>query len=691
MKVSLQWLKDYVAIDLPVDKLAHRLTMAGHEVKQQESLDGDTVFEIEITPNRPDCLNMLGLARELSAILNRPLRLPKVRKFKIPTSACPVTIEDPKACGRYVGAIIEDVSVRPAPSEVKKKIQAIGMRPINNVVDLTNFCLMESGQPLHAFDYDKLIGGRIIVRRARAGEKIITLDGVERTLNPSILVIADAERPVAIAGIMGGKDAEVTENTQRILLESAWFDPILIRRAGRSLGLSSDSSYRFERGVDLENGDRGAQRAISLILDIAGGQLKAYKDVFPKRKKSAARKIRISQDEIKKLLGAESFPAGKTKTILQKLGFRVSMKGKSLQLIPPSFRGDIKEGVDIIEEIARIIGYDNVPVSLPLVRVQNIQPVGNYVFKKGLKHILSALGLNEIISYPLVGKSPLEKSLVDHLPRISVKNPLTLDQQFLRPILLPSLLAILRGNFNHGQKGVHIFEIGNNYFPARSGDRRNEDESLGILLAGELHKNWRDPKLRLVDFYDIKGIVAQMVEMVSDKHPVYFEEGDSPWFAKGRSACITMKAKASIPAEPIGSLGQVSKDVLKNWDIKEENVFFAEINLEALLNYQKTLGPRRYRPSIPFPSITRDVSLAVSKEKPFQQVVDLAQGAGGRLLADVVFLEQYLGEKIPPGQKGLVFSLVYQAADRTLTDEEISPLHDSICKAFVENLGATIR
>ena len=689
MKVSLQWLKDYVAIDLPVDKLAHRLTMAGHEVKQQESLGGDTVFEIEITPNRPDCLNMLGLARELSAILNRPLRLPKVRKFKIPTSACPVTIEDPKACVRYVGAIIENVSVRPAPAEVKKKIQAIGLRPINNVVDLTNFCLMESGQPLHAFDYDKLIGGRIIVRRARAGEKIITLDGVERMLNPSILVIADAERPVAIAGIMGGKDAEVTENTQRILLESAWFDPILIRRAGRSLGLSSDSSYRFERGVDLENVDRGAQRAISLILDISGGQLKAYKDVFPKRKKGAARKIKITQDEIKKLLGAESFPAGKTKTILQKLGFRVSMKGKSLQLIPPSFRGDIKEGVDIIEEIARIIGYDNVPASLPLIRVQNIPSDGNYVFKKGLRQILSALRLNEVISYPLMGKSFLEKSFVDNLSRISIKNPLTLDQQFMRPTLLPSLLAILRGNLNQGQRDVCIFELGKNYFPKRPNCDWNENEFLGVLLAGELHRNWREQKRCPVDFYDIKGVVAQVIGAVSNKQPDYQQTGmEWPYFVKGAAATIGIKTKETYS---IGALGKINKEVLKNWDIKEENVYFAEIELESLFNYQKNLGHKKYRPITPYPVITRDVSLAVSKGETFQQVVDLAHETGGKLLVDIIFLEQYLGEKIPSDQKGLVFSVVYQAADRTLTDEEIAPLHDQICKAFVEKLGAVIR
>lgn len=676
MKVSLQWLKDYVAIDLPVDKLAHRLTMAGHEVKQQESLDGDTVFEIEITPNRPDCLNMLGLARELSAILNRPLRLPKVRKFRIPTSACPVTIEDPKACGRYVGAIIEDVSVRPAPAEVKKKIQAIGLRPINNVVDLTNFCLMESGQPLHAFDYDKLIGGRIIVRRARAGEKIITLDGVERTLNPSILVIADAERPVAIAGIMGGKDAEVTENTQRILLESAWFDPILIRRAGRSLGLSSDSSYRFERGVDLENGDRGAQRAISLILDISGGQLKAYKDVFPKRKKGAARKIKITQEEIKKLLGAESFPAGKTKTILQKLGFRVSMKGKSLQLIPPSFRGDIKEGVDIIEEIARIIGYDNVPASLPLIKAAHILPDTRYVFKKILRQTLQALGLSEIITYPLLGQDSLDKTMLESLPKLRVSNPLTIDQEFMRPSLLPGFLSAALINVNRGQKDFGFFELGKIYF------KEGEKDVLAVMMSGVRRKDWRMAQKQTVDFYDMKGIFDQAMLALGGEVSEY-RPGDEPVFSKGQSAALVIRDQR------IGVLGKVDKPILKRWDIKQEDIYFAQIDLHEIFDRQDKT--RRYEPLKEYPSITRDVSVAVKKDVAFREIADLVRKIGGELLVDLVFLEQYLGEKIPPGQKGLVFSLVYQAADRTLTDEEISPLHDSICKAFVENLGATIR
>ena len=302
MKLSLNWLNDFVKHGLTPEKLAERLTMAGQEVKGIDEIIKDSVFEIEITPNRPDCLNVIGIAREVSAIVNKPLILRKFKALKIPKAKCEITIEDKAACMRYIGAIVENISVKDSPGCAPERLQAIGLRPINNVVDITNYLLHETGQPMHAFDYDKLAGGKIVVRKAKAGEKIVTLDGVERALNPNILVIADAQRPVAIAGIMGGSATEVTAKTKRILLECASFDPVLIRRAGRVLGLTSDSAYRFERGVDVANIENVAKQALSLLVELAEGVVTHYRDISTK-KAEIKKSFSVNVSQISHFLG----------------------------------------------------------------------------------------------------------------------------------------------------------------------------------------------------------------------------------------------------------------------------------------------------------------------------------------------------------------------------------------------------
>ncbi|MCK5082327.1 MAG: phenylalanine--tRNA ligase subunit beta, partial [Candidatus Omnitrophica bacterium] len=401
MKISLNWLKDYVTLGLSPEKLAFKLTMAGLEVEKISSIGGDTIFELEITPNRPDCLNMLGMARETAAILKKPRRIPKVKKRVWPKQKCAIEIDDKQACRRYIGTLIEGVSIKRAQEKVVKYLTALGMRSINNVVDITNFCLMETGQPLHAFDYDKLIGGKIFVRRAFKGEKIVTIDDVERELDPSILVIADQKRAVAIAGIMGGKDTEVTERTKNILLESAYFDPILIRRASRKLGLSSDSSYRFERGVDYRTVEDGAARAIDLILQSAGGKITKRSDVVAARKKTTQTQIAISKDTINARIGA-SYTDAQYKDILKRLDFSVaSSKTGELKITPPSFREDVKADEDIVEEVSRIIGYDNLPLSFPQIKVSSIPPDPKRLARQKTRGLFLAQGFNEVITYTM--------------------------------------------------------------------------------------------------------------------------------------------------------------------------------------------------------------------------------------------------------------------------------------------------
>ena len=408
MKVSFTWLKEYVPCGLSPEKLAHRLTMAGMEVKKIEQRGHDAVFEIEVTPNRPDCLNLLGIAREAAAILKTTVRVPKITKIVKPKMRCDITVDDRHGCQRYIGTLMTGVRVASSPSWLKNRLASVGIRPVNNIVDITNFCLLETGQPMHAFDYNSLGGKKIVVRRARQNEKIVTIDGQERTLGSSVLVIADSNRPVAIAGVMGGKETEVTERTADILLESAYFDPVLTRRAARSVGLSTDASYRFERGVDFEMVARAVDRAVSLITQIAGGSVSAYTDTVTGKQKKAARPIGITLAEINGLLGSH---LGITQcgSILRKLGFSVTARASGrLTAVPPSFRDDIKQPVDIVEEIARIIGYDNLPVRLPVIKANAVADKRRD-FSRSIKNALVRIGFDEAIGYSLVAGTALKK------------------------------------------------------------------------------------------------------------------------------------------------------------------------------------------------------------------------------------------------------------------------------------------
>ena len=680
MKISVNWLKDYVTVVIPTEKLAHCLTMAGLEVERVERVGEDTVLEIEITPNRPDCLNYWGIAREAASILNKPLKLSRLKKIRFPSAKCDVTILDREGCGRYIGTVIENVNIGSSPELLSKRLQSMGLRTINNVVDVTIFCLLETGQPLHAFDYDKLIGGKIVVRRARAGETIVTIDGTERKLDPSILVIADAKRPVAIAGIMGGKETEVTSNTKNILLESAYFDPVLIRRAGRKLGLSSDSSYRFERGVDINTVETGANRAIGLIQQYAGGRIKNRTDLFSnkptRRVEITARQISVTKNQIDSLLGT-NLALSRCKMVFKQLGFQVQVNKQGLTVVPPSSRNDIKIVEDVVEEIARVMGYDNLPVSLPLIKMANIPTSLMYTFKKKLRGFLTALGLSETITSTMINQEILEKCGCGSLEKVRIKNPLTQDQQLLRPTLLPSLLSTVQLNFNHGQKNLKLFEIGKRYLSS------GEKETLGMIMVGSRQNDWRVADKGFIEFYDIKGVVERLLENLPVDGAVSIVSQPSDFLVPRESSAIMLDGKNIVV------VGKIKKEILKAWDIKQDKVYFAEINLELWAQQASSL--RKYTPLTEYPAINRDISLAVKTEVPFADIRRLAFEEGGEHLTQVSFLEQYTGEKIPAGQRGIVFSLIYQSPRRTLVEEEVNKSHQKICQALMARFGAVIR
>jgi phenylalanyl-tRNA synthetase beta chain len=616
MKISFNWLKDYVAVGISADELAYKLTMAGHEVETVARINGDAVFEMEITPNRSDCLCLRGMARETAAILGKACKFPQTQKRTWPRQKCDIRIEDKNACLRYIGTMIEGATIKEANKEIRTRLVSLGLRPINNVVDITNFCLMETGQPMHAFDYDKLIGGTIVVRRARAGEKIVTIDGIERGLDPSILVIADAKKPVAIAGIMGGKDTEVTAQTKNIFLESAYFDPLLIRRASRKLGLSSDSSYRFERGVDFRTVEDGSNRAIDLILQSAQGTIARHTDIIVPGKQKQERKITVSKGQINNLIGT-SLTKAQCADILKKLDFSVSAGGKDvLNVKAPSFRGDIKDVEDIAEEISRIIGYDNVPLTIPSVRASAILSDPVRKARQRTKDLFVAQGFNEIITFTMISRKNLEMSGQDHLPAIDIFNPLTQDQEIMRPSMLPGFLSVLLSNANKGQKNLRFFETGKIY--EDSGER----DVLGILLSGMRTEDWRQIKKETADYYDLKGAMEQTLDRLGvSKTRIEYRPLQEKCFEDGQGAGIFIDGKET------GAIGKIREEILSRWNIKQKNVLFAQCDMEEV--YRQEEAPRKYIPVPEFPSISRDISLAVPKnvtagaiEKAIRQAVN---------------------------------------------------------------------
>ena len=678
MKISLNWIKDYVEVKIPPGSLADKLTMAGLEVENVSLVGGDTIFEVEVTPNRPDCLNMIGIAREISAVLNKELALPRTGKLSKVDAVCDIKIEDKKGCLRYIGTVVENISIQQAPKELLKRINSLGLRAINNIVDITNFCLLETGQPLHAFDYDKLAGGRIIVRRAKDGEKIVTIDDIERALDPSILVIADAEKPVAIAGIMGGKETEVTASTRNILLESAYFDPIIVRKASRKLGLSSDSSYRFERGVDYPTVENCSNRALSLILKEAGGKIVKSSDIKVTGRNKAAKEIVIEKEKIDSFLGTDT-SVTQCKNIFDKLGFDVKVdKQKVFTIVPPSFRGDIVQEVDIIEEVARIIGYDNLPLSMPSIKVSNISESKEIQLRKKIKQILMAQGCSETVTYTMISQKNLNDSKLSDIEKLNIVNPLSQDQEMMRPSLLPSMLSRVQFNLNRGQKDISLFEAGKIY------TNKGEKETLAVIMTGVALRDWRKLKQNNVDFIDIKGIVGKVFSGTGiQDSAVSYKISELPFFA-GENAQIFLRGKK------IGAVGRICQEVLDAWDIKGASVVFAEVDLESF--YSGSFSKKKYFPVIEYPIVTRDISLAIKKDILFDEIRNIVFNDNNDIMHNFNLIEEYLGENLPGKEyKGLVCSCKYQSKTGTLKEEEVTKVHERICQSLIDKIGAIRR
>lgn len=683
MKVSVNWLKDFVNLSPPFEKAAEDLTMAGLEVKKVEpSADRkDLLVEIEITPNRPDWLSHFGVAREIAAVQNLSLKnmeLPKTVSRPMP-AGWKIHLKDQEACPYYTGVYIEGIQNFVTPDFIKERLAACGVRSIHIAVDITNYVLLEMGQPLHAFDSDLLAGQEIQIRKARPEEKWMAINGQSYTLSGQDLVIADSDKAVALAGIMGGKDSEVTERTRNIFLESAFFHPRFVRQSSRRFGLSSDSSYRFERRVDPEGVDLGRERAVALIQQYAkprfiSAALKAGQ--MPSAEKAI---LHLNLQEVIKRLGI-SLKQHQIVSILNRLGFESKPdSAESVKVHIPSFRADVTEAVDLIEEIARIYGYENIPPSLPVRAPLEISQSPLERIEDQAGHYLTASGCYETVTFSLISTHGLEieKDLADG---VFVKNPLHQELCWMRPFFYPSFCAVMQKNLSWGASSMAFFEIANLYRQQKNKPPA-EERSLGIALCGKSRLKSRLDSDRNYTFCDLKGIVAGFLQRLGAE--VQWALAQVSFLASPGAEEILINEKHA------GYLGEIPWGRLKAWDI-ELPVFYAQLSLENLTKILSLEVPL-YKAVPRFPAIQRDLSVVVFESVQAGRIAEDIQKLGKNLVVGVELFDLFRGGRVPAGSKNLAYRVIYQSPEKTLLAEDIQKLHADIAATIVKKYQASFQ
>lgn len=672
MLVSWNWLKEYVDLDAPVADVADRLTMSGLNLEEFHSVDSDVCIDFEVTSNRSDCLGHLGIAREAAVLYQKPLKVPAATPKSSATktdSITAVSIECSDLCSQYHARVIRGVKVGPSPAWMVERLKTVGIASINNIVDITNYVLMECGQPLHAFDLQKLRGGKIVVRRGRPNEKLQAIDHKEYTLTPDMCVIADADHPVAIAGIMGGAETEITTSTKDVLIEAALFSPMTVRNASRKLKLRSDSSYRFERALDPNGPDWASRRCCELILQLAGGELLGEPLFAGTRPATHGEKVTLRFAQLKRVLGIEIAPAEAVR-ILEALGLTTVQKdGDSVTLLVPSNRRDLTREIDLIEEVVRIHGYDKIPdnASVPLC-VSKKRPEDRV--SERVRETLIASGFYEAMTVSLVSET--ERNLFT--PRGTVA-PLTIEHsdfpEFsrLRQSLVPSLLVSRRENERHGQFNAQLFEIARVYVSADKTLPENQAEPRVVsLVSGR-------------SFHELKGVVEVLAKRVSPNAEITVRPFESPQVVPGRGAEVLLNG------EFWGWLCELDSSVTDQLDLRDA-VTAAELHL-SVLEAHAELIPRFRELSTQQASI-RDLNFVLDEPVTWSTVEQTIRSAGGPLLESISFGGQYRGKQIPEGKKSYVVTLAYRS-DRTLTSEEIESAQQAVIAACVNQLAATLR
>ena len=673
MLVSWNWLKQYVALDASVAEVSERLTMSGLNLEEFHPVGGDSCIDLEVTSNRPDCLGHLGVAREIAVLYQKPLTIPAAAPKSTAEKTASVTsvsIECPELCSQYYARVIRGVKVGPSPAWMVERLKTVGIASINNIVDITNYVLMECGQPLHAFDFSKLRGRKIVVRRAKANEKLQAIDHKEYTLTSDMCVIADADHPVAIAGIMGGAETEIGSSTKDILIESALFTPLAIRNASRKLKLRSDSSYRFERALDPHGPDWASRRCCELILELAGGELLAEPVFAGTLPTAEGTPITLRFAQLKRVLGIEIAPADAVR-ILEALGLKLVQRDGdvSARFTAPSNRLDLTREIDLIEEVIRIHGYDKIPADASVPLCSSKKRFQDRVSDR-VRETLTAAGFYEAMTVSLV--SDAERNLFT--PRGALE-PLVIEHsdfpEFsrLRQSLIPSLLVSRRENERHGQFNAQLFEIARVYIsPDKSVPESQAEPRVVGLVSGR-------------SFQELKGVVDEIAARVNPAAVVSVKNFESPQFTPGRGSEVYLNDQFW------GWLGELDRSVGNRLDLRDA-VTVAELDL-AVLEANSDLVPK-FRELPTHQAAIRDLNFVLDEQVTWNQVEQTVRAAGRPLLETVSFGGQYRGKQIPEGKKSYLVTLAYRS-DRTLTSEEIEAAQKSVIEACASQLAATLR
>ena len=643
----------------------------------------DVIMELEITPNRPDCLSILGISREIRAETGNEIKYPEISlKESEPdiNEMTSVSIEDPVLCPRYAARVMQGVKVGESPDWLKQRLESVGVGVINNIVDVTNFVLMEYGQPLHAFDYHKLSENRIIVRRAEENETITTLDEEEHKLNSDMLVIADAEKPVALAGVMGGYDSEITDTTSDVLLESANFQAANIRATSKKLGLHTEASYRFERGADPEIVITSLDRASQLIVELAGGKIcNGIVDVYPGKKELS--QIQLRADRVNFILGT-SIEAKEIEQILNRLGFGVEPRlteERIYQITIPSFRSDITREIDLIEEIARVYGYDNIPTTLPKGDIPIPTPNISVEVQRRTKHYLLSAGIMEVVNYSFDHPNCFNKiRLKEDSPlrdATKLRNPLSPEMSILRTTLIPSLLHNAQHNHNHQINSIALFEMSSVFIDGE------EPKRVAGILAGEIGDGVYGNPYRSPDFFDIKGTVEGTLAVcgITD---FTFRKSDHPTFHPGRNSEVLLDGNR------IGIMGEVHPIVLENYELPYKAYLF-ELKLDALS--EAADFSKKFEPIPVYPSIQRDLAIVVDIELQSDMPIDIIRSTGADWIDSIKLFDVYEGNQVPDGKKSLAYTITYHSVSETLTDKAVNDLHNKVVQRLNQELGAELR
>lgn len=680
MKISYAWLKEYVNLNLGPEELAGCLNQIGLMVESVVASGEDTVFEIETYANRPDTLGHLGVAREIATLLDLSLKTRNWPLKELPQATArmvDVTILDPQLCPRYCGLVVKGVKVGPSPEWLKKRLEAVGLRSINNLVDVSNYVCFSLGQPIHTFDLAKLKGGKIKIRKARKGETIRTLDGDTVELAPEMLVIADETTPVAIAGVIGGEESGITESTTDVFIESANFNPVSIRLTAKKLGLSTDASYRFERGVDPEAAPAAAVMAASLLCEFGGRVSKGLLDVYPAPVKPRTVTLRLRR--VNELLGLEIEPEFVVKT-LSHLGLKLREQSPQVWAAEiPSFRVDLEREADLVEEVARFYGYDRIPSAVTPVKSFElpVERTRDRVWR--LKEVLFHHGFDEVINFSFTDPEKEQLWQTGCNP-IRLQNPISAKLATLRTSLLPGLVENAVWNFNREAEGVHIFEVGNIYYWEKEETHR-ENLNLGILTTGlRAGRSWREPE-KETDFFVLKGAVEDIGRYLGYEQ-LSFEPSHHPFFEAGHALKILVKN------ETVGFLGLLNNNLARSYDL-ERPAYCAEIDLAELLGKQPR--PFRFQPIPRYPGTSRDLSFLVDANLTYQQVQQQLQKLNIPYLEDILIYDRFQGKALPPGKVSFSVRFYFRHAARTLQTEEVDRAMQEITSQLKSTLKIQLR